>query len=77
MQDLHEETFEEVDCLECANCCKTTSPIVTDRDVERIAKYLRIKAFDFEQKYLRMDEDNDRVFTSAPCPFLADFFLSF
>jgi len=71
MQDLHEETFEEVDCLECANCCKTTSPIVTDRDVERIAKHLRIKAVDFEQKYLRMDEDNDWVFTSAPCPFLA------
>ena len=71
MQDLHEETFEQVDCLECANCCKTTSPIVTDRDVERIAKHLRIKAVDFEQKYLRMDEDNDWVFTSAPCPFLA------
>ena len=71
IQDLHEETFEEVDCLECANCCKTTSPIVTDRDVERIAKHLRIKAVDFEQKYLRIDEDNDWVFTSAPCPFLA------
>ena len=34
MQKLHDKTFEEVDCLECANCCKTTSPIVTDRDTE-------------------------------------------
>jgi ribosomal protein L28 len=23
----HEEVFSRVDCLQCANCCKTTSPI--------------------------------------------------
>jgi uncharacterized protein len=22
----HEEVFEEIDCLTCGNCCKTTSP---------------------------------------------------
>ena len=71
MQELHDKTFEEVDCLECANCCKTTSPIVTDRDTERIAKHLKMKAQVFESKYLRVDEDGDRVFKSAPCEFLA------
>ena len=45
--ELHEEVFEEVDCLECANCCKTTSPIFYDTDIERLAKELRIKAVDF------------------------------
>ena len=24
--DIHEEVFSEIDCLTCANCCKTTSP---------------------------------------------------
>ena len=28
VHQLHEETFEKVDCLECANCCKTTSPAI-------------------------------------------------
>ena len=24
MQDLHDAEFKKTDCLECANCCKTT-----------------------------------------------------
>ena len=61
MQELHTKTFNEVDCLECANCCKTTSPIVTDKDTERISKHLKMKTQAFEEHYLRIDEDGDRV----------------
>ena len=71
MQELHTKTFNKVDCLECANCCKTTSPIVTDKDTERISKHLKMKAHAFEQMYLKIDEDGDQVFKSAPCEFLA------
>ncbi len=67
---LHEEVFEEMDCLTCANCCKTTSPIFYDTDIERLAKELRIKAVDFVDKYLKVDEDGDQVLKSSPCPFL-------
>lgn len=67
---LHEEIFEEFDCLTCANCCKTTSPIFYDTDIERLAKELRIKAVDFADKYLKVDEDGDQVLKSSPCPFL-------
>ena len=67
---LHEEVFEEMDCLTCANCCKTTSPIFYDTDIERLAKELRIKAVDFVQKYLKIDDDGDQVLKSSPCPFL-------
>ena len=41
MQELHDETFAEINCLECANCCKTTSPLFTDRDIQRISKFLK------------------------------------
>jgi uncharacterized protein len=68
--ELHEEVFSEIDCLDCANCCKTTSPIFYQHDIERLAKFLRMKPGDFIEKYLRMDEDNDFVLQSAPCPFL-------
>ncbi len=40
---LHDEVFEEIDCLVCANCCKTTSPIFIDKDVDRIARHLGLR----------------------------------
>ncbi len=68
--DLHEQVFEEIDCLDCANCCKTTSPIIRDIDVDRIATHLHIRPAVFVEKYLRMDDEGDWVFRQAPCPFL-------
>lgn len=66
----HEEAFDVIDCLSCANCCKTTSPIFRDVDIERLSKHLRMSVADFQQRYLRMDEDRDWVLKTAPCPFL-------
>ncbi len=66
----HEEVFEEINCLDCANCCKTTSPIFYQNDIERLAKSLRMKPGDFIEKYLTVDQDKDYVLTTAPCPFL-------
>jgi Fe-S-cluster containining protein len=66
----HEKVFEEIDCLACANCCKTTSPIFYQNDIERVSKSLKMKPGDFIEKYLRIDEDKDYVLKSSPCPFL-------
>ncbi len=68
--EIHEEVFEKVDCLSCGNCCKTTSPIFYQRDIERVSKRLKMKPSAFIEKYLKVDEDEDFVLTSAPCPFL-------
>ncbi|TKD61832.1 YkgJ family cysteine cluster protein [Flavobacterium sp. ASW18X] len=77
MADLHQEEFERTDCLTCANCCKTTGPLFTNADVERIAKSFRQKPSVFIENYLRIDEDNDYVLQQLPCPFLgADNFCS-
>ena len=43
MAELHEREFEKTDCLACANCCKTTGPLFTEKDIVRIAKHLRMK----------------------------------
>ncbi|MCH2232040.1 MAG: YkgJ family cysteine cluster protein [Crocinitomicaceae bacterium] len=71
-QDAHEEAFNEIDCLKCANCCKTTSPIFRDIDVKRISKKMKVSVRDFENQYLRRDEDSDWVLKTAPCSFLHD-----
>jgi Fe-S-cluster containining protein len=67
---LHDEAFENIDCLSCANCCKTTSPIFYERDIDRLAKRLRMRPSDFIAKYLHIDEDKDYVLNNSPCPFL-------
>ena len=61
---LHKEVFECTDCLKCANCCTTTGPLFTDKDINRIAKYFRIKPSVFTKKYLRIDEERDYVQTN-------------
>lgn len=68
----HEKAFEQINCLECANCCKTTGPLFTKKDRERIAKYLGMKTSDFEDKYLQVDEDEDWVLQETPCAFLGE-----
>ena len=68
---IHDSAFQEIDCLECANCCKTTGSLFTSKDVERIAKHLRMKPGQFVEEYLFVDEDNDYVLQQLPCPFLA------
>jgi Fe-S-cluster containining protein len=70
MQELHEEEFSRTDCLDCANCCKTTGPLFTDKDVTRIAKHFKMKEQAFITQFLRIDEDNDYVLQSVPCTFL-------
>lgn len=70
--NIHVAVFEETDCLKCANCCKTTSPIFYQTDIERVARSLRMKPGDFIERYLRIDEDGDYVLRSSPCPFLSD-----
>ncbi|NNE76447.1 MAG: YkgJ family cysteine cluster protein [Pricia sp.] len=70
MQKLHEAEFERTDCLQCANCCKTTGPLFTNIDINRIAKHFRDKPKVFIEKYLRVDEDIDYVLQKVPCAFL-------
>ena len=72
-QKFHKEhisEFKKMDCLTCANCCKTTSPIFRDADIRRIAKHLRIKESHLIQNYLKMDEESDYVLQKSPCTFL-------
>jgi Fe-S-cluster containining protein len=72
VQELHEEEFARTDCLSCGNCCKTTSPIFTDKDISRIARVLKLKEPSFISQYLRRDEDDFMVLKQVPCPFLGN-----
>ena len=68
--EAHDEAFEKIDCLKCANCCKTTSPIFRDVDVSKIAKTFKMTSKEFEAQYLKRDSDGDFVLQQTPCTFL-------
>lgn len=72
LPEYHEEAFEKIDCLKCANCCKNYSPRFKTPDIKRISRHLKMKEGDFIETYLKLDEDGDYVANTAPCPFLGD-----
>lgn len=67
---LHKEAFTAIDCLQCGNCCRSLGPMILTKDIDAMGKALRMKPADVIERYLRTDEDGDRVFKSMPCPFL-------
>lgn len=71
-REQDEIAFEQIDCLDCANCCKTTSPIFYDKDIERMAQHFKMKPSEFFDQYLKVDEEGDQVLQSSPCPFLLE-----
>jgi len=70
VQELHNSEFKRTDCLNCGNCCKTTSPIFTEKDIQRIAKYVKMKEHQFISTYLERDQDDFYVLKTSPCSFL-------
>lgn len=70
LPDLNDQAFSQIDCLQCANCCKNYSPRFKTTDIKRISKRLKMKESSFIDTYLTLDSDGDYVAKQTPCPFL-------
>src|SRR5437763_118401 len=44
LRRIAQDIEEQIDCTACANCCKLATVRVSERDVERLARHLRIPA---------------------------------
>ncbi|MBC7552950.1 MAG: YkgJ family cysteine cluster protein [Taibaiella sp.] len=65
--------WKDINCTECANCCKTMTPTFKKSDVIRISAFLGIAPAEFKNKWLKKEEDSgDWVNTTQPCQFLVD-----
>lgn len=70
-QEAEREVWEQIDCLTCANCCKTMTPTLTKADRLRISEHLNISKKEFEEKYLAHDKKSkDWQMAKQPCVFL-------
>lgn len=67
------KVWQEVDCLQCANCCKTMTPTYKKEDIKRISAHLGMTPKAFKAKWLYQEEDSgDWMNTTTPCQFLLD-----
>jgi uncharacterized protein len=68
---VSKDVWKDIDCLTCANCCKTMSPTFTVKDIKRISTHLGMRPLEFRDKYLYLEKkDNDWMNKQQPCQFL-------
>ena len=75
LRRIAEGIQEQIDCTQCANCCRVATAKVTERDVDRLARHFRVPASRIMADYvvegeeeghiLRRREDGSCVFLSG------------
>lgn len=71
VEETDREVWSEIDCTQCAHCCKTMTPTYSQKDIRRIAKHLEMTPKAFTEKWLMQDPENgDWVNKTQPCQFL-------
>jgi Fe-S-cluster containining protein len=58
---IAEEIEEEIDCRQCANCCRVATTKLQERDIEKLARFLRVKRAQFIRDYTTVSEDEGIV----------------
>ena len=70
---IAEEVEGDIDCTKCANCCRVATVELHKRDIEKLAKFLRITPAKFMKEYTVESEDEGFILKrtdEAGCVFL-------
>ena len=72
IRKLAEDVESEIDCLACANCCKVATVRLAERDVQKLAKHLRINPAVFLRDYTEESGEEGLILkrTASGCVFL-------
>jgi Fe-S-cluster containining protein len=73
LRRIAEGIEEQIDCTQCANCCKVATVTINDRDVERLARWLRLTPAKFLAGYTVESAEEGRILrrsAEAGCVFL-------
>jgi Fe-S-cluster containining protein len=68
-----ETVQDQIDCRQCAECCRVTEVPLAERDIERLTHLLGISEKAFLEKYTARGENDALILrrTSAGCVFLS------
>lgn len=72
LEKMEAELFEKINCLDCANCCKTTPTIFTESDINSICKRTNMSKKFFLENIVLKDLDGTYTSLSTPCYFLGE-----
>ena len=56
-----ERIQDRIDCTQCGNCCLTSTTEVSERDIEKLARYLRTTPERFIADYTMIEEDDGEM----------------
>jgi uncharacterized protein len=71
VQDLYRRISSEIDCQQCANCCKQLQPVLTQQDIADFSQNVELPVNEFKTKYLvKTETPGEFCFKMMPCPFL-------
>jgi uncharacterized protein len=67
-----EEVQDAIDCRQCAECCRVPEVQLAERDVEHLARFLRIPGKRFLEEYTALDAEGAVILrkTDQGCVFL-------
>jgi Fe-S-cluster containining protein len=61
LKAIAQDVEDKIDCTACANCCRVATTQLTERDSERLARFLRVKLAVFLRDYTLETADEGRV----------------
>jgi len=72
LRRLAEEIESQIDCTQCANCCRVPEVGITDRDIEKLSRFLGVTTKEFLRDYAQRGEDDELILkrTDEGCVFL-------
>ena len=73
LRRIAEQIEDQIDCSVCANCCRVATVDLSERDVERLARHLRLSVAEFLAGYTMEDAEEGRILRrseAAGCVFL-------
>jgi uncharacterized protein len=72
LRRLAEEIESQIDCTQCANCCRVAEAGVKDRDIEKLAKFIGVSHEEFLRDYTQRNAADELILkrTASGCVFL-------
>ena len=69
---IAQKVEDQIECLQCANCCRTATARLVDRDIDKVAKAAGMKRDRFLRECTVMTPDEGRILrrTEDGCIFL-------
>jgi uncharacterized protein len=67
-----EEIEAEIDCTQCANCCRVTEVGINQRDIEKLAKFIGVREQEFAREFTARDAVGAKILkrNESGCVFL-------